>query len=250
MTGFQPTILRFAVIDSTNLEAMRQAKAGAPEGLCLVARQQTHGRGRQDRSWHSPSDAGLYFSILLRPRMEISKWPLISLISALAVSDALMSTSNLRTDIKWPNDICVGERKLCGVLAETVESSTGSAAIVGIGINLQDQAFPDELREAATSVEAETGSKPDSEAILAAVIKALRERYEFLHESDSTEHTIREWCAHSSYAFDRRVRVSLHDEVFYGTTRGLAGDGALRVEDDEGKMRTVRAGDVTALRGI
>jgi BirA family transcriptional regulator, biotin operon repressor / biotin---[acetyl-CoA-carboxylase] ligase len=245
----KPTILRFDVIDSTNLEAMRQAKAGAPEGLCLVARQQTHGRGRQDRSWHSPSDAGLYFSILLRPRIEISKWPLISLISALAVSDALMSTSNLGTDIKWPNDVCVGERKLCGVLAETVESSTGSAAIVGIGINLQGQAFPDELKEAATSVEAETGSKPDLESILAAVIKSFRERYEFLHQPDSVEHTIREWCAHSSYAFDRRVRVSLHDEVFYGTTRGLEGDGALRVEDHEGKMRIVRAGDVTAFRG-
>lgn len=244
----QPTILRFDSIDSTNLEAMRQAKAGAPEGLCLVAREQTRGRGRQDRSWHSPIDAGLYFSILLRPRIEISKWPLISLISALAVSDALMSTSNLRTDIKWPNDVCVGEQKLCGVLAETVETSTGPAAIVGIGINIQDSAFPDELKDGATSVEAVTMSKPDSESILAAVIKALRERYEFLHQPDSAEHTIREWCAHSSYAFDRRVRVSLHDEVFFGTTRGLEGDGALRVEDDEGKVRIVRAGDVTALR--
>jgi len=244
----KPTILRFDSIDSTNLEAMRQAKAGAAEGLCLVAREQTRGRGRQERTWHSPIDAGLYFSILLRPRIEISKWPLISLISALAVSDALMSAGNLRTDIKWPNDVCVGEQKLCGVLAETVETKIGPAAIVGIGINLNDHAFPDELKEAATSVEAATGSKPDPEEMLAAIIKALRERYEFLHQPDSVEHTIREWCARSSYAFDRRVRVSLQDESFCGTTCGLESDGALRVEDDEGNVRVVRAGDVTALR--
>src|SRR5438132_12983192 len=103
-------ILRFDSIDSTNLEAMRQAKAGAREGLCIVARAQTAGRGRLDRTWQSPKDAGLYFSIVLRPELKMNSWPLLTLMAALAVSDALMKACGLCVDIEWPNDLCVNER--------------------------------------------------------------------------------------------------------------------------------------------
>ena len=245
---FQPTILRFDSIDSTNLEAMRQAKTGAREGLCIVAREQTSWRGRLDRSWQSPKDAGLYFSIVLRPRIEITAWPLITLMAALAVADALMRACNLRVDIKWPNDICVDERKLGGILAETAESDLGAAAIVGIGINLNEDGLAPELRELATSVEAATGHQPDGERVLQELIKAIADRYDFLQSSQGAEHTIREWCAGSSYAIGRRVRVSLANDSFAGTTRGLESDGALRVETDRGRIRIVRAGDVRALR--
>src|SRR3954468_17623023 len=98
-----PTILRFQSIDSTNLEALRQAKAGAREGLCVVARTQTRGRGRLDRSWQSPPDAGLYLSLLLRPKIEMSAWPLLTLMAALAVRDALLKSCGVLVDIKWPN---------------------------------------------------------------------------------------------------------------------------------------------------
>src|SRR5712692_1673172 len=159
-------ILRFDSIDSTNLEAMRQARAGAQEGLCIVAREQTAGRGRLDRSWQSPKDAGLYFSIVLRPSLEINSWPLITLMAALAVSDALLKACSLRADIKWPNDLCVNDRKLCGILAETVETEAGPAAIVGIGINLFSSGLSDRLGDIATSVESATGRKPDRELVL------------------------------------------------------------------------------------
>ena len=122
MMSFQPNIQRLDSIDSTNLEALRQAKAGAPEGLCIVAREQTRGRGRLERSWQSPPDAGLYMSLLLRPEFEMTAWPLITLMAALAVYESLMKTCDLRADIKWPNDLCVNDRKLCGILAETVET--------------------------------------------------------------------------------------------------------------------------------
>src|SRR5260370_40900467 len=102
---FHPTILRFDSIDSTNLEAMRQAKMKAPEGLCIVAREQTAGRGRLDRSWQSPKDAGLYFSIVLRPELKMNSWPLLTLMAAVAVYDALMKACCLRVDIKWTNDL-------------------------------------------------------------------------------------------------------------------------------------------------
>ena len=117
--NFKPTILQLDSIDSTNLEAMRQAKAGAPEGLCVVAREQTSGRGRLNRGWESPKDAGLYLSVILRPQIAMEQWPLITLMAALAVGDALLRSCDLRADIKWPNDICVNDRKLGGILAET-----------------------------------------------------------------------------------------------------------------------------------
>jgi len=247
---FHPQILRFDSIDSTNLEAMRQAKAGAPEGLCIVAREQTNGRGRLDRVWQSPRDAGLYFSMILRPRLEMSSWPLITLMAALAVCDALMKVCALRADIKWPNDICVNGRKLCGILVETIETESCAAAIVGIGINLTSDSLPAELLAAATSVEEISGRAPDRELVLEELVKGLSERYDFLYGSQGPEHTIREWCANSSYAFDRRVGVTLLRDRFEGTTRGLESDGALRVETNDGKIRIVRAGDVTALRGM
>src|SRR5437588_11227968 len=112
-------ILRFDSIDSTNLEAMRQARAGAREGLCVVAREQTAGRGRLDRSWQSPRDAGLYFSIILRPELKMRLWPLLTLMAALAVSDALMKACGLRVDIQWPNAPCVTDRNRGGELGET-----------------------------------------------------------------------------------------------------------------------------------
>ena len=245
--SFQPAIVRLESIDSTNLEAMRRARAGAKEGLCIVACEQTTGRGRLDRAWQSPKDAGIYFSVVLRPRLELSKWPLIGLMSALAVSDALARTCDLHVDIKWPNDVCVNERKLCGILAETVETGEGMAAIVGIGINLKEANFFAELKPIATSVEAATGFVPNGDLILDSLIKTIGERYDLLQSDDGAEHTIREWCANSSYSFDRKVRVTLNNEVFEGTTRGLESDGALRVETG-GRIRVVRAGDVNALR--
>jgi BirA family biotin operon repressor/biotin-[acetyl-CoA-carboxylase] ligase len=248
VASFQPTILRFDSVDSTNLEAMRQAKAGAPEGLGIVASEQTSGRGRLDRSWQSPKDAGLYFSLILRPQLEMSLWPLITLMAALAVADALRKACNLRTDIKWPNDICVNGRKLCGILVETIETESDAAAIVGIGINLKADSLPAELLTAATSVEEVSGRAPDRELVLQELARAITERYDFLYSPQGPEHTIREWCANSSYAFDRRVGVTLLHDKFEGTTRGLESDGALRVETNDGKIRIVRAGDVTALR--
>lgn len=244
---FTPVIQRFESIDSTNLEVMRQAKAGAAEGLCIVARSQTRGRGRLDRSWTSPADAGLYLSLLLRPKFEVHAWPLITLMAALAVRDAVLTTCGVSADIKWPNDLCVNDKKLCGILAETLETSSSRAVAVGVGINLTSDILP-LVQTEATSIECVTGEKPDGEWVLDELLKSIGGKYELLNNGGGREHIIREWCAHSSYAIGRRVRVSLGDESFEGTTQGLESDGALRVETSDGKIRVVRAGDVTSLR--
>ena len=248
-TTLRPLILRFDSLASTNTEAARQAAQGAPEGLCVVAREQTRGRGRAGRAWVSPADAGLYFSILLRPAgLAVQAWPLLTLMAALAVRDALLEACELETDIKWPNDILAQERKLCGILAETTETETGRAVVVGIGINLDDRAFPPELRDAATSVASLIGNAPDAERLLQSLLRAIERRYEILKAAGGEEETIREWSRRSSYAKDRRVRVTLATETFDGWTRGLEPDGALRVETEQGEIRIVRAGDVTSLR--
>src|SRR6185436_13344462 len=148
------------------------------------------------------------------------------------------------------NDICVNDRKLGGILTETVETVDGMAAIVGIGINLQQASLTADLSSIATSIEAITGANPDGELILIELIKTIGQRYEALQSESGAEQTIREWCAKSSYAFDRKVRVTLNNESFEGTTRGLESDGALRVETGEGELKIVRAGDVTALRAM
>src|SRR5829696_277511 len=245
-----PTILRFDSLPSTNTEAARQAAHGAPEGLCVVAREQTAGRGRRERTWVSPKDAGLYLSVVLRPTLEARLWPLVTLAAALAVRDALGEACGLGADIKWPNDLLAGGRKLCGILAETAEGARGRAVVLGVGVNLRRGSFPAEISDAATSVEEQTGRAPDAEGLLAALTRSLARFYETLHTPGGAEEILRDWQRHSTYAHGRRVRVALAGETFEGTTRGLDPGGALRVETGEGTVRTVRAGDVTAVREV
>jgi BirA family biotin operon repressor/biotin-[acetyl-CoA-carboxylase] ligase len=241
-------ILRFDSLPSTNLEAARRAIDGAAEGLCVVASEQTAGRGRLQRQWVSPKNAGLYFSIVLRPKFEQSRWPLLTLMAGVAVSDALREACALETDIKWPNDILVNEKKVCGILAESTETSLGRAVVVGIGINLTSQSFPKELQLEATSVELATGRSFELDVVLNGLIEALARYYETLKQPAGPETIIREWSARSSYGEGKQVRVVESNATIVGTTRGLERDGALRVETYTGEIKVVRAGDVTSVR--
>jgi BirA family biotin operon repressor/biotin-[acetyl-CoA-carboxylase] ligase len=243
-------ILRFDSLLSTNTEAANQALQGAAEGLCVVAREQTKGRGREGRAWSSLRDAGLYFSMVLRPRFSLSGWPMITLMAAVAVHRALQDAFNLQADIKWPNDIYANEKKLCGILAETVETNWGRAVILGIGINLDDRNLPSELKETATSLRALLGEKPDVEPLLSALTQKMVLGYSILNSKDGIADTLRDWIARSTYSEGKRVRVDLTNESFEGITRGLEPDGALRVETAAGNIRIVRAGDVIALRAF
>jgi len=248
METFAPQILRFDSLPSTNVEAARRAIEGAPEGLCVVAGEQTAGRGRLQRQWVSPKGAGLYFSVILRPSFEQSAWPLLTLMAAVAVHDALRDSYALKTDIKWPNDVLADDKKLSGILAETVETSRGRAVVVGIGINLTKHSFPAEFAGIATSLEVAAGQNPELEVVLAALVSSLVSYYQTLKQPGGPEEVVRAWAARSSYCEGKRVRVMESNGSLVGTTRGLESDGALRVETDDGKMRIVRAGDVCVIR--
>jgi BirA family biotin operon repressor/biotin-[acetyl-CoA-carboxylase] ligase len=248
MKRLNPTVLRYDSLPSTNSEVARLALEGAREGLCVVANEQTAGRGRLGREWLSPAGAGLYLSILLKPSVNIKNWPLLTLAAAVAVHDSLRDACGLETDIKWPNDIVLGGRKLCGILAETVDADTGRAVILGIGINLSSAAFPADLRSTAISLAEVMSEACDGETILEMLLSSIAHYYEIFQSSDGSRQIIDTWCKYSSYAHGKQVRVSLGGEVLEGTTRGLEGDGALRVETVEGAIEIVRAGDVTAVR--
>lgn len=241
------TILRFETLGSTNDEAARQARLGAEEGVCVIASQQTAGRGRRERLWNSPKDAGIYFSLILRPKISQRTWAMVTLMGAAAVSDAIAGSAELKTDIKWANDIYANGKKLSGILAETVENA-GGAIVLGIGINLKREAIAPELREIATSIETETGVVPNYERVLLALTQELKKYYEILHENNGSEKIIEAWTARSSYAQGKQVRVTLENSSFVGTTCGLEPDGALRVRAENGLIKTIYAGDVIAVR--
>ena len=248
MTPFKPKILRFESLPSTNTELARLASEGAGEGLVIVADEQTAGRGRLQRAWSSPKGAGLYFSLLLRPTIPADHWPLMTFMAALAVGDALKEAAGVQTDIKWPNDLLSGERKICGILAEAIETPNGRAVILGIGINLTQSAFPPELVNVATSVASASGREPERESILASLLRALSRWYSLLNEPGGNEKIVGAWANRSSYTTGKLVQVNNGDEMWQGTTCGVESDGALRLRMASGEIKLVRAGDVHTLR--
>lgn len=240
-------ILRFDTIGSTNDEALRQAKAGAGEGLCIVARQQTAGRGRNGRTWVSPPDAGLYFSVVLRPRLDAKSLPLITLMAGIAVHDTLHELG-LTPDIKWVNDVLVGEKKISGILAEAAETAAGLVVIVGIGINVTPANFPDEIAETSTSIAIETTRTVTISELEHSLVCFLEYFYRILSDGDGPAQIRDEWRRRSSYFSGKSVRVVLDNGSFSGVTEGMETTGALRVRADDGQLKIVNAGDVQRLR--
>ncbi len=240
-------VLRFDTLGSTNDEAANQALRGADEGLCVIARQQSAGRGRQGRNWVSEPDAGLYSSIVLRPAIGREQLGLITLMAGVAVHDTL-TEFGLSPDIKWVNDVLVNDKKISGILAETVETPTGLAVIVGIGVNVRSDNFPAEIAETATSIEAETGKRATPDDVAKHLTGHLSHFYALLNNTAGHAAIIDEWRRRSSYYGDKRVRVTLTDDAIEGITDGLEANGALRVKLADGSVEIVQAGDVERLR--
>ena len=241
------TLLNFDTLDSTNTEALRQARLGADEGLCIVASQQTAGRGRHGRTWVSEKDAGLYFSIVLRPKLETRFLPLITLMTGVAVHETL-AEFGATADIKWVNDVLVNDRKISGILAETAETPDGVAVVVGVGINLRSDSIAADLDGTATSIEDATGHKMGSAHVAQRLTTQLSHWYAVLNEENGPAKIIDAWRQRSSYFSGKRVRVVLENETILGVTDGLEPNGALRVRRDDESLAVIHAGDVEQLR--
>lgn len=234
----------FDRLTSTNDAAKEMAAQGAEEGTAVIAREQTAGRGRQGRQWSSPPGTGLYLSIILRPNIAPSRSALIPLAAAVAVAETLALDYGLNPDIKWPNDVLIGERKICGIIVESaIEKKLLQYAILGVGVNLTHESFPDDLRHSATSLLIESGLSIASEEFLAPLFERLDSWYRI--SISRPEEALGRWEELSSYGRDREVSIISAGEAIKAVTRGLASNGALRVELENGEAREIVSGEIT-----
>ena len=240
---FGSALLRFESVSSTNDVARDLAVAGASEGVCVLARTQTAGRGRQGRSWASASGEGLYLSLILRPEVEPSASTIITLAAAVAVAETLMLDFHSDTDIKWPNDLLARGRKICGILVESaIEGDRLQYAVMGIGVNIGQRSFPEQVGYGATSLFLETGRVIGPEVFMAAMLPRLEHWYRAA--MSQSDRVIARWQELSSSAHDCLVRVESSEGVVEGFTRGLMPSGALIVELSTGERREIVSGEV------
>ncbi len=252
--------------DSTNARIGELAGEGAPTGTLAVADMQTAGRGRRGRGWSSPPGMNIYMSLLLRPDIDPSDAPMITVIMALAVCEAVTemtggADAQGREDagsdipvarIKWPNDIVVSGRKVCGILTEmNMEAGHISGVIVGVGINVNQgerELFPEEIRDTATSLKLECGHTIDRSELIASVMERFETEYErFLSAGDLG--FMKERYEQHLVSLDREVRVLDPQGEYTGISRGIDARGELLVETPDGELHRVYAGEVS-VRGL
>lgn len=247
-TMFARDIHHYFRVGSTNVEAMRAAAAGAPEGTVFIAEEQTSGRGRGGHGWESPASTGIYLSVVLRPPIAPGDALLLSLATGLVVRAAVGQVTGERPDIRWPNDLLLGEKKFCGILTElNAEVTRVRYAVVGMGINVNQAQFPEELRELATSLRIASGRAWSRVELTAALLKSLDREYKSLLElgmQQGRERLFQRLEQASSYVRGKRVRVD-ENGGYEGETAGLDERGFLLVKTAEG-MRTVLSGGVRA----
>lgn len=244
-TQFGRRIHHFFRIDSTNTVALALAAAGEPHGALVIAEEQTTGRGRLGRAWHSEKTKGLYLSVILRPPLGPQHAPVLGLAAGLAARDAVVEVTELKVELSWPNDLLVAGKKFCGILTEMqAESQRLHHVVVGIGLNVNHTRLPAGLEPIATSLRLAGGRPYSRLEILVHLLVALDRYYNRLL-SDGGAPLIACFTEVSPYARGRRVHVSTPWEEFTGVTAGLDESGLLRVRRDDGRTVTVLAGDVT-----
>jgi len=233
----------FEEIDSTNSYLKQRAVEGCPEGLVALADFQTAGRGRLDRTWVSPARSSLLCSIVLRPTLNADDLQLVVATVALATRQAIERLSGLRAQLKWPNDLIVGHRKLGGLLAEIVVTPEGYDVVVGLGLNLTFEG-PEHVE--ATSVRAETGVTLVPRGVLDIALEELETRREQL-DSAQGRAAVRADYERALATIGMDVRVEQHDGAVEGRAQGVDDAGRLLV-DVGGEIRVFGAGDVVHLR--
>jgi len=243
-TIFNNNLHHYYKIGSTNSAAMAAAAEGAPHGSVFLAEEQTAGRGRGANSWQSPRSTGIYCSVVLRPEVPPSDILVLSLAAGLAVQSAIQQVdSRVQADLKWPNDLLIDGRKVCGILTEmSAEATRVRYIVVGIGINVNQASFPKELQ--ATSLQLVTGSEWSRVELVAALLKSLDREYRSLVEDPESRQAIqRRFAEKSSWIVGKNVRIEENGSTFEGITEGLDSRGFLLVRSGHG-LQTVLSGTV------
>jgi BirA family biotin operon repressor/biotin-[acetyl-CoA-carboxylase] ligase len=244
-TIFADRLQWFAQIDSTNLHAMQQGREGALHGSVYVAGEQTAGRGRGDHQWHSAAGQGLYMSVLVRPKISAEQLVWLPLLAGLALHHAILETTALVADLRWPNDMLLHGRKCAGILVEAqTDAAQGVFAVIGIGVNLHQRRFPAAMATPATSLDLETGRVVENERLLIALLQSLHVE---LSRIDSPT-TRAAHCAAipsrleaiSTWIHGKSVTVHGPQQA-QGVTAGLDTQGFLRLRTENG-MITITTG--------
>jgi len=241
-TPFHRRLHHFTTIDSTNTHALEQARQGAPDGSYYIADEQTAGRGRSDHQWHSNAGQGLYLSVVLRPDLATADLVWLPLIAGLAAHRAIRETTALDVDLRWPNDLLIGARKTGGILVEALsESGQSTAAVIGIGINLHQQSFPQGLATEPTSLDLETGRHTSRQDLMIAILLAMHDELNTLASSVSRAAIPDRVAAISTWVEGRRVEVH-GPQPCTGVTAGLDTHGFLRVRTASGLVTITTGG--------
>lgn len=236
-------------LDSTNEEAKRLAEQGAPHGTVVTADMQTAGKGRRGRSWVSPPGTNIYFTLIVRPEFAPEKASMLTLVAAHALTRGIARETGVVPGIKWPNDIVIDGKKVCGILTEmSVEQNAIRHVVIGAGINVREQSFPPELADKAVSLDAVCGRRVDREQLLRAVLEVFWEDYEAFCETESLT-GIKDSYNRLLVNRDREVCVLEPGGEYRGISRGITDTGELIVELPDGSARKVFAGEVS-VRGI
>ncbi|MBG99080.1 MAG: biotin--[acetyl-CoA-carboxylase] ligase [Solibacterales bacterium] len=234
----------FDRVESTMTEASLCAEAGAEEGTIVIADQQTEGRGRLGRSWISEPGMGLYFSLVLRPPTSPEHAAVLTLAMGLGVARGLAKASGSVFDIRWPNDVLLNGKKCCGILVESVaDVELLRYAIVGVGVNVNQQNMPKEIAASATSLRANVGHMFDKEAVLDDVLCSLEFYYALFCEQGAAS-IIEAFSKASSYVSGKSVRVDAPGGDIYGVTAGLSDAGVLLLSKRNGSIEPILAGSV------
>jgi BirA family biotin operon repressor/biotin-[acetyl-CoA-carboxylase] ligase len=248
-TLFDSRIHHFYKIGSTNTAAMAAAAEGAPEGSVFLAEEQTAGRGRGAHGWESARSTGIYCSVVLRPALPPSDVLVLSLAAGLAVRDAIEQVNaRVSADLKWPNDVLIAGKKVCGILTEmNAEVTRVRYVVVGIGINVNQVSFPKDLEGEATSLRLATGSEWSRVQLVVALLKSLDREYRLLVEqADARQSILRRFAEKSLWVRGKQVRVEENGARVEGTTEGLDERGFLQVRTTQG-LRTILSGTVREL---
>lgn len=229
----------FQSVSSTMTIAARLARDGCASGTIVGADGQVAGIGRHGHAWHSEACAGLYVSIVLRLPLAARDLPLVMLALGLATQEAIAQITGLAADLRWPNDVLIGDRKCAGILAQLEDD----AVIAGIGINVNHTQFPDEIAPLATSLSLAGHASVSREDLLVALVHSVDSCCKILSEEGASA-ILKMFTRASSYASGRRVHVEQNGELIEGVTNGLTQEGFLVIRSDDGKETTILAGGV------
>lgn len=235
--------------DSTNADAMRLGEEGAEHGTLVVANHQNKGRGRRGRVWQSPVGTTISMSFLVKPEIAPGKASMLTLVMALAVAKGIEEACDLSTAIKWPNDILVNGKKVCGILTEMkAEMDYIHGVIIGVGINVNVESFPEELQSMATSLILEKGRKVSRAEVIERVAENFEEYYEKFMEAEDLS-LLRDLYEERLISKGKAVKVLDPQGEYTGISKGITDTGELVVETQDGKEQQVYAGEVS-VRGI